>query len=72
MFSENIKTLRLERKLSQADIAKKLGITQQAYSLYETGLKIPSFAMVLNIADFFGVSIDSLVNRDKSVRNCRI
>lgn len=69
MFSENIKKLRIERKLSQADIAKKLGITQQAYSLYELGLKIPSFAMVLNIADFFGVSIDSLVNRDKSVRS---
>lgn len=65
MFSENIKRLRNERKLSQADIAKRLGITQQAYSLYELGLKIPSFAMVLNIADFFGVSIDSLVNRDK-------
>ena len=65
MFSENIKRLRNERKLTQADIAKSLGITQQAYSLYALGLKIPSFAMVLNIADFFGVSIVSLVNRDK-------
>ena len=36
--------------LTQADVAKKLGISQQAYSRYEHGMREPGFDFIIEIA----------------------
>lgn len=47
---EAIKDLRCRKKLSQKDLAKKLGITQGYLSLIERGGREPSFDLIKNMA----------------------
>lgn len=60
-FSERIRTLRKAKGSSQADVAAYLGVTKQAYSLYETGKREPPFATLLKIAEYFGTDTDTLL-----------
>lgn len=58
-----IKELRLERKLSQEQLAQKIGITQQMQSKIETNQKILDSELIISYCDFFNVSSDYLLNR---------
>ena len=58
-----LKELRLEKKLSQADIALHLGITSQAYGHYEGSRREPDSDTACKLADFFNVSLDYLHGR---------
>ena len=60
---QNLKKLRLERKLSQQKLAEQFGITQQAIYNYENGITEPDIYMLKRMADFFHTSIDYLVGR---------
>ena len=60
-FGTNLERIRKERKISQAELAKELGLTQQVVSGYETGKCYPNLEAVGKIADIFQVSIDTLV-----------
>ncbi|WP_288646512.1 helix-turn-helix domain-containing protein [uncultured Lactobacillus sp.] len=55
-----IKEIRQEKNLSQTDIAKALGVTRQAISLYEKGDREPKLETWQKLADFFGVSVSYL------------
>lgn len=61
MFKERFKELRLERKLSQGELAKELGVSQRSISSWETGFREPDFETLSKIAIFFGVSADYLL-----------
>ena len=63
-FSERIKQLRKAKGASQAQVAEYLGVTKQAYSLYETGKREPPFATLLKIAEYFGTDTDTLMSGD--------
>lgn len=54
------KKLRQEKNMTQKDIARKLGLTQAMISSIESGSKGVSNEVELNIANFFGVTIDYL------------
>lgn len=60
-FSENLKYLRLKNNLSQAQLAKEIGITRQALSKYELGVSDPNLYTLIKISNYFNCSIDSLV-----------
>lgn len=53
-----IKTLRKGRKLTQEELAEKLGITRATVSNYEVGRRSPHITELKRIADFFGVGVD--------------
>ena len=56
-----IRDLREDRDLSQADVAKMLHVSQPTYSRYESGvLDVPS-AVLIALAEFYGVSVDYLL-----------
>ncbi len=59
----NIKKLRKERGLTQNDIAEKLFTTPQNVSRVESGDGEPTVEMLINMADIFNVSVDTLVGR---------
>mgnify|MGYP001194392911 CR=1 FL=1 len=63
MFPQIIKKLRLEKKLTQQEVADKIGITRPAYTAYESGKREPDFSMLQVLADLFGVSTDYLLGR---------
>lgn len=60
-----LKCLRTDKGVSQAIIAKYLGITNQAYSLYELDKREPDYESLLKIADYFDVSVDYLLGNEE-------
>lgn len=63
-FKNRIKELRLERELSQQDLAKKIKVNKQTISQYERGVREPSFETLLALCDFFNVSTDYLLGNE--------
>ena len=55
-ISENIKTLRIEAKMSQEDLAKRLGKSRSAVSMYESGEIIPRMGVIEDMTEIFHVS----------------
>ena len=62
LFSEMIRALRKERKLSQAAVGEQVGMSMRGYQDLELGAK-PTFDNLLRIADFYDVSVDWLMDR---------
>ncbi len=60
-FGNVLKTLRLKENLTQAQLSKKLGLTKSVISAYETGLRLPSYDVLIHIAKIFNVSTDYLL-----------
>lgn len=61
MLSENLYTLRRQRKLTQEQVAAQVGVSRQALSKWETGESVPDVGNCLALADFYDVSLDDLV-----------
>jgi len=61
MFQDRIKTLRLERNMTQQELGDLLGVTAQAVSKWETGLATPDIISLPKISKLFSCSIDSLL-----------
>jgi len=59
-IGRNIYELRKEKGLTQAQLAEKMGVTEQAVSKWENGGSIPDVSLFPVLANFFGVSIDRL------------
>ena len=55
-----IKEIRLQKKVSQKDLAEAIDITRQAISLYEKNLRTPSPKVWQALADYFNVSVPYL------------
>lgn len=62
-IAQRIKQLRESVKLSQAKIAKLLGVTQASVNRYENGQTPPPLKVLLWYADFFDVSLDYIFAR---------
>ncbi len=67
-LGENIRRLRHENNLTQRVLAHHLRVSEQAVSKWETGLSFPDVTLLLNIADFFAVSLDALFGREERDR----
>jgi putative transcriptional regulator len=50
---------------TQEEIAKAIDVTQSAYSQYESGSRMPRHEIMLRLARFFGVTVDSLFFTDE-------
>lgn len=66
-LNENIKDLRLARGLNQVEFAKRLSVTKQCVSNWENDNVLPSIEMLERIADFFSVSTDYLLGRERKL-----
>jgi len=60
-FGKRIKQLRTENKISQEELANKIGIHANHLSRYERDVTSPSIEVVKKIAEALEVSIDTLV-----------
>jgi len=56
-----LKEMRKKANLTQVDVAERLNITQGAISQWEVGETLPSVAILPNIAELYGCSIDELL-----------
>lgn len=64
MLGSRLKELRKENKVTQSALAEELGVTQQAVGKWETGRSSPDPDTLLRLAEYFGVSTDSLLGRE--------
>lgn len=63
MKYDRIKELRLDRKVTQAQVGEILGVNQRTYSQYELGTRSISVEALIALADYYNVSIDYIVGR---------
>ena len=64
MVADRIKILREKRQITQAELAKQLGITRAGVNAWEMGISIPSTQYIVELARYFGVSTDYLLGID--------
>ena len=65
-MAERIKFLRENLELTQAEIARRLGISRAGVNAWEMGLSVPSTQYVVELAKIFGVSTDYLLGMGKT------
>ena len=63
-ISTNIRHLRARTRLSQEEVAEKLGVTRQAVAKWENGESLPDIINCEALADLFDVSLNDLVRYD--------
>ena len=63
-FGSILKDLRVEKVLSQTQLAKDLSLSKGIVSMWENGKREPTLFYLIKLADFFNVSIDYLAGRE--------
>ena len=66
MVAERIKYLREQKGLTQADLAKQLGITRSSVNAWEMGISVPSTQYIVELSNIFKVSTDYLLGVERS------
>lgn len=61
MLSENIKTIRKSKGLSQEELAIKLHVVRQTISKWEQGLSVPDADMLISISEVFETTVSTLL-----------
>lgn len=60
---KNLRAAREDRDLKQKDLAKVLNVSQNTYSQYETGVIALTAEVLIKLSNFYGVSIDYLLDQ---------
>lgn len=66
MFSETLRNLRRNLRITQMDLAAKLNVSNGTIAMWETNKRFPDSDTLMKIADFFGVSIDYLLGKESN------
>ncbi|MBR6307964.1 MAG: helix-turn-helix transcriptional regulator [Lachnospiraceae bacterium] len=61
-LGNNLKTLRKSKNLTQEELAECLNLSPQTISKWENNLSMPDISMLPILADYFGISVDSLLS----------
>lgn len=64
MLGDKVKKLRKEMKITQEELAKRIGVVQSTIGMIESNKKIGNQSTLKKLANFFGVSLDYLLNDD--------
>ena len=67
-FSDNLRSIRVKKGLSQHQLAKKIGISQNTLSEYETNVRYPSLDKVYNMANALNIPIVCLIDAESCRR----
>ncbi len=57
----NLRKIRKEKGVSQAAVAKELGISRQAYNNYELGKREADYETLLKLAEYFETTVEDLI-----------
>jgi transcriptional regulator with XRE-family HTH domain len=66
MLADRIRERRRERKLSQAALARRLGVTQGSVALMESGRRSPSLELLPKLAEALGLSVEYLLKGEEA------
>lgn len=62
-FAERLQLLREKHQLSKQELSSILGMARMSYFRYEKGERMPTYEILLQIANYFDVSVDYLMCR---------
>lgn len=65
MFAEKLKNLRTAHKMSQKELAERIGIAKSVISFYESGERFPSYDVLIKISRIFNVTTDFLLDVER-------
>lgn len=71
-FADNLMRMRKEKGLSQEALGAKIGVTRQTVSKWETGETTPELNKLIELSQFFEVSLDELVGKEPAEKNTPI
>ncbi len=67
-----LKSIRIEKGMTQEQVADKIGLTRQAISAYESGKRQPGLDILISLAEFYNVEIEEILYGTKKQNNNRI
>lgn len=65
-LDNRIRVYRAEHRLSQAELAERIGVSRKTISTIEVGRFVPSTVIALKIARYFGVPVEEVFSLKKS------
>lgn len=65
-FSEQLKSLRKQSKMSQEQLAEKINVSRQAVTKWETGQGIPDIDNMISLSQLFNITVDELLSLNKN------
>ena len=68
MLGNRLKKLRLEKKLTQLQIAQKVNISEARYNLYENNKRQPDYELLKNLAEVLETTTDYLLGNDNTTK----
>ncbi len=66
-LKNRIRVFRAEHRLSQSDLAERIGVTRKTISTIEVGRFVPSTVIALKIARYFGVPMEDVFSLNDDV-----
>ncbi|KAF1300927.1 MULTISPECIES: helix-turn-helix domain-containing protein [Enterococcus] len=63
-ISQRIKNCRIERQLTQEEVAEKLFVSRQTISNWETGKTSPDIESLISLSNLYEISLDQLIKED--------
>ena len=64
-----LRELRKEKNLTQESLAERLRVSDRTISRWETGSNMPDIGMLVELADFYDVSIPEIINAERKSEN---
>lgn len=63
-FAENLERLRMEHKLTQEELAKRVGVSQPAIAQYEAGTATPRLYVTIRLATALSTTVENLIGKE--------
>lgn len=73
IMTARLKELRLNKGVSQIEVARWLSVSRTSYTKYETGVYEPSIETLIKLAEFYGVTVDYIIghsNEQVTLETC--
>lgn len=68
-INQNLRQLRLDKGMTQEQVAEQIGVTRQALSSYESGRTRPDIDMLLRLSEVYGTDLDGILyGRSKTLQ----
>ena len=65
-FGERLREERIKKGVTEAEVARELGLTQSVISKFEHDIREPAKGTLIALAKYYGVSIDYLVGNESA------
>lgn len=67
-IGQKLKSKRMEAKISQEELAQRIGVSRQTISSWENDRSYPDIGSILKLSDLYGLSVDELLREDQGLR----